>query len=571
MQPASLIVVDPSGHRTRVALTPTPFRIGRQADNHLIVRDSRTSRNHAQIVCENGHYVLEDNDSRHGLLVNGNRVSRHELQNSDRVEFGVPDSYQLVFATDGAELSRLMDHFPTPEKTADAPGVKTETQGLRGGLPGKPGGNLAKLRAVLEVARTLQTSFSVQDVLNSVVDAALAVSGAERGFLLLRQGSELEMRCARDRNGGPLRESDLRVPRSVIQRALNQRRELLSMSFDPSSQAGSQDGDAPSNSVADLELRSVVCVPLLRIRVVAGDSTNILSTANDTAGVLYMDSRLTAADLSAGNRELLQTLAIEASTILENARLLEEERVKQKIEEELNVARGIQQSLLPRMLPSAGWFRAAGSSVASHQVGGDYFDVLPVNASCWATVVADVSGKGVSSALLASLLQGVFLNVSEGTAEMRQQMDRINRFLSERTGGGKYATIFYCLLDELGRLRYINAGHCAPIVVPADDPLSYLETTAMPVGLMSETVFDTGEKRLAPCDKVVIYSDGVTEAQSPTGEFFGRRRLRESILAHRKDSCQAMHDAIQDAVRIFTEGAPQSDDVTLVVVEYGPG
>ncbi|MDQ6708884.1 MAG: FHA domain-containing protein, partial [Acidobacteriota bacterium] len=331
MQLASLIVVDPGGHRTRVALAPTPFRIGRQADNHLIVRDSRTSRNHAQIVCENGHYVLEDNDSRHGLFVNGNRVSRHELQNSDRIEFGVPDSYQLVFSTEGMELRRLMDHFPQTEKTADLPPGK---------LGGNLGGNLGKLRAVLEVARTLQTSFSVQDVLNSVVDAALAVSGAERGFLLLRKGSELEMRCARDRNGGPLRESDLRVPRRVIERALNQRRELLSMSFDPSSQAGSQEAEAPSNSVADLELRSVVCVPLLRIRVVTGDSTNILSTANDTAGVLYMDSRLTAADLSAGNRELLQTLAIEASTILENARLLEEERVKQKIEEELNVARG---------------------------------------------------------------------------------------------------------------------------------------------------------------------------------------------------------------------------------------
>ncbi|MDQ6705821.1 MAG: PP2C family protein-serine/threonine phosphatase, partial [Acidobacteriota bacterium] len=208
---------------------------------------------------------------------------------------------------------------------------------------------------------------------------------------------------------------------------------------------------------------------------------------------------------------------------------------------------------------------------ASHQVGGDYFDVLPVNANCWATVVADVSGKGVSSALLASLLQGVFLNVSESTADMRQQMERINHFLNERTDGGKYATIFYCLLDELGRLRYINAGHCAPVVVPAEDPLSYLETTAMPVGLMSETAFDIGEQRLAPSDKVVIYSDGVTEAQSPAGEFFGRRRLRETILAHRKDSCQVMHDTIQEAVRVFTEGAPQSDDVTLVVLEFRRG
>ncbi|MDQ6700626.1 MAG: FHA domain-containing protein, partial [Acidobacteriota bacterium] len=405
-KPASLIVIDPSGHRTRVPLNPLPFRIGRQADNHLIVRDSRTSRNHAQIVLENGDYVVEDVESRHGIFVNNTRVTRHVLESSDRIEFGVPDSYQLVFALDGAELGRLMEQFPQPEKT---PAAAPDAKAL--------GGNLGKLRAVLEVARTLQTSFSVQDVLDSVVDAALVVTRSERGFLLLRRGDNLEMRCARDSQGGPLKESDLRVPKRVIQRALNQRRELLSMTFDPTA----FDGDEASNSVVDLELRSVVCVPLLRIRVVAGDATNVFSNVNDTVGILYMDSRLSAADLSAGNRELVQSLAIEASTVLENARLLEEERTKQKMEEELNVARGIQQNLLPKALPLDGWFRAAGSSISSHQVGGDYFDVLPVNASCWAAVVADVSGKGVSSALLASLLQGVFLDVAESTALMQEK------------------------------------------------------------------------------------------------------------------------------------------------------
>src|SRR5204863_4431463 len=182
----------------------------------------------------------------------------------------------------------------------------------------------------------------------------------------------------------------------------HQRRELHSMNFD----ANSEDGIRPEHSVADLDLRSVVCVPLVRIRVGAGQETSMLSTLNDTVGVLYMDSRLGAADLSAGNRELLQTLALEASTILENARLLEEERGKQKIEEELKLARQIQQSLYPRRLPSQGWFLACGSSVASLQVGGDYFDVLNVNENCWAVALADVSGKGVSSALLACYLQG---------------------------------------------------------------------------------------------------------------------------------------------------------------------
>src|SRR6202035_1996933 len=138
------------------------------------------------------------------------------------------------------------------------------------------------------------------------------------------------------------------------------------------------------HSVADLELRSVVCVPLVRINAGPAQDTSMLSTKNDTVGVLYMDSRVIAADLSGGNRELLQTLAIEASTILENARLMEDERGKLRMEDELRIARQIQQGLLPAELPGEGWFRAAGSSLPSTQVGGDYFDVRQVAGECWA-------------------------------------------------------------------------------------------------------------------------------------------------------------------------------------------
>ena len=556
---ASLIVVDPSGQRTRVEIKSTPFKIGRQADNHLILRDNRASRSHAQIVMEDGEYVIEDSNSRHGVFVNGERVERQRLSNSDRIEFGVPDSYQLVFTTNGAELKLLLDQVPSQALGG------SDTQVTRTGA----GGNLAKLRAVLEVARTLQTSFSIQDVLNSVVDAALTVTGGERGFLLLRSGDDpdnLEMKVARDKQGRPLAESDLRVPRRVIHRALQQRRDLLSMNFDPQA-AGEL---TPEHSVADLDLRSVVCVPLVRINTKPGQETSILSAQNDTVGLLYMDSRAAAADLSGGNRELLQTLAIEASTVLENARLLEEEREKQKLEEELSVARTIQQSLLPRRLPSEGWFRAHGSSVASHEVGGDYFDVVKVSESCWATIVADVSGKGVSSALLAALLQGAFLTEPDYPETMGRKIDRINLYLNERTQGGKYATIFYSLLDRDGRLSYINAGQCAPILVSSGGRSEYLETTAMPVGLLLEAEFTPQRKQLLPGDRIVIYSDGVTEAQNARNEFFGRKRLRETVLAHAADPGRELHDAVLREVKNFIDAAPQADDITLVVVEYRP-
>ena len=230
---------------------------------------------------------------------------------------------------------------------------------------------------------------------------------------------------------------------------------MLSMTFDPLGEGGIR----PEMSVADLELRSVVCVPLIHVRTGSMQDT-IATSLNDTVGVLYMDSRGSAADLSVGNREILQTLALEASTILENARLLEEERGKRHLEEELNLARDYSAGIAAQLtFPPTGWFRAAGSSITSRQVGGDYFDVHPAGPDAFACVIADVSGKGVSAALLAALLQGAFLLASEGPAQIEDVMSSINRFLTERAKGEKYATVFYCTVDRSGDAALVQ---CRP-------------------------------------------------------------------------------------------------------------
>jgi serine phosphatase RsbU (regulator of sigma subunit) len=547
---ASLVVVDPNGRRIRMPLFPLPFRMGRAPDNNLVLRDSRVSRNHAQIAREDGHFVLEDLGSRHGVWVNGQRVEKaRRLDGSERIEFGVPDGYQIHFTRTGDELQKLLDR-------------------PKAGETGRTGAaNLEKLRAVLEVARSLQSSFSTDDVLNTVIDAALAVTGAERGFLLLLNDQhELQVRCARSNAGGDLPQDELRVPRRLIQQALESRRDLFSMSFDPTA-LGDQ---SPGNTITDLELRSVVCVPLVRVNLSGSGATQLLSAAKANAGVLYMDSRITAVDLAGGNRELLQTLAIEASTVLENARLLEEERAKQRIEEELDVARRIQQSLMPRQLPERGWFVVCGSSQSSHQVGGDYFDVVPIGHETWSLVVADVSGKGVSSALLASFLQGAFLSASVAT-DIPEVLSRINTFLNDRAEHGKYATMFYSKLDSSGRLTYTNAGHCAPLVVRVTGEIERLEANSLPVGLMAGAPFVLDHRDLKPGDRIVLYTDGVTEAQNDAGDFFGRKRLREAVQKAGAAGCRKLHAAIQEAILDFTAGAEQADDLTLVVMEYRGG
>jgi serine phosphatase RsbU (regulator of sigma subunit) len=542
---AALIVTDPAGNRSRVSVHVVPFLIGRQAGNHLVLRDNRASRTHARILCDQGEYYVEDAGSRNGVFVNGERVQRRRLEHSDRIEFGVDRSYRLVFTREQEAAHSLLGRF---SGTALVAGTE----------------NIAKLRAVVEVARAMQNSMSVDEVLAAVIDAALIVTDSERGFLLLRDGGQLNVRVARDRTGAPLSKNDLRVPAGVIQQALDNRRELLSMNFNPLQAAGASAG----TTIAELELRSVVAVPLVRFRPQEeGDACNPLQ-AEETTGVLYLDSRQRAADLASGNRELLETLAIEASTILENARLLEEERRNQQIEEELRVAREIQRGLLPRQLPVTGWFRAVGTSIPSHDVGGDFYDVRQTGPATWSVIVADVSGKGVSSALLASLLEGAFLMALAEQSSIPHILQRVNQFLLERTEGDKYATVFVCSLAEDGMLTWSNAGHCPPLRVRTHGLIETLAATSLPVGMLESAVYTFSQSRLSPGDKVVVYSDGISEAHDHAGVHFGSRRVRDLLAKMSQSGCHEIHDALMQELNAFTDGTEQHDDMTLVVLEY---
>lgn len=548
---ASLEVVHPSGKRTRVSLAHYPFRIGRQSDNELQLRDSRISRNHAEIRFQGGQFVLQDLQSSHGSFVNGTRVERTVLQHGDTIDFGFDDSYRLQFQLEGKEISRLLHRLEPASDSAQ------ETA------------NLNKLTVLLEVARTLQSSLGVEDVLASVVDAAISVTGSERGFLLLMTGDQLEVKVARTREGRNLSSDELRVPTTLILKELKQRRELLTMSFDPGAK-----GFDPQQTIAALELRTVICIPLIKMNAGASPTeTMAMPAIHQTVGVLYLDSRQMGMRLTVADRELLQTLALEASNVIENARLLEDERRNRKIQEELEIARNIQQSLLPRRLPETGWFRAAGMSIPSQNVAGDYFDVRQTEQGRFVNIIVDVSGKGVSSALLASLLQGIFIAASTDPEGLPALLRRTNEFLVERTEGEKFATMFYCILEENGLLHWTNCGHCSGIHVKPGQKYDLLRPTSLPLGMMPDVEFEVCTLQMQPGDKIFLYSDGLSEAHLPPGpsgqfEFYGEERIVERIRAHEREVPRVIQRVLLKDVQDFLGEAEQTDDVTMLLFEY---
>ena len=536
MTAAALEVKPPGTAAFRVPLDPLPFRIGRSPENHLVLRDNRASRSHAVIRREGTEFVVEDAGSRNGIDINGVKEQSHVLRPGDVIRFGVDDSYELTFVLDSP--------------------AATPTQAHHGGL--------RKLRSMLEVARSLQGALSIDQVLASVVDSALDITSCDRGFLLLTTEDGLETRIARGAGGRALSEG-LEIPSKVLHEALRTRSELLSMRFD----SGISGVDS---SILNLSLRSVLCVPLIKVR--AGDlsETALVGTIADSIGLLYLDSTRHHAELTTTSRDLVQSLAIEASFVLENARLLDEERKKQKMEQELRIAQTIQRDLLPDAAeyPQAGWLRAAGLSIPSKLVGGDYFDILPTGDSRYDIVMADVSGKGVSSALLASLLQGAFVMSTAEQIPPAVILDRLNRFLLGRTNGAKYATIFLASIYRDAPMQWANAGHCSPLLVKPTGEVYELAPTGMPVGMLEEGNWQDAALQMSQGDLLALYTDGVSEAMNAAREMYGPERLVAVLQRNFWLEVGPLTEAVKADIAAFTGGEPQRDDLTLLILRYMP-
>ena len=541
MADARLEVIADAGRQVRI--DKAPFRLGRRADSDLVLPRGEVSRDHAEIVAAGSGYAIRDRGSRHGTFVNDEAVTERALADGDRIRLGRGRGAELVFRLAAA-----------PPTVRDAGAGTAAANDLR------------QMAALLEGLRALSSARVLDDVLALVMDSAITVSGAERGFIMLaNDDGALDLKMARARGRQTLPGSGFETSRKIPEEVFRTGRTRI--------EANLLDGDLADVHVGTVALgiRHVICVPLRLMRFSDAASAGPEEERQQRIGVLYLDSRDKARLLSPATEGALETLADEAAVAIQNAELYRAALDNARLEREMQTAAEIQQALLPNRRRSGGFFEAAAATLPCRSIGGDFFDYIDIERpdEALAFALGDVAGKGPPAALLGALMQGSLAAEGSAGAGPAATLTRVNAALVRRGIQGRFVTLFYAVLNPDGRLVYCNAGHNAPVLVRAGG-VERLDAGGMVLGLFDGVPYDEGAVILQPGDWIVVFSDGVSEAMNADGEEYGDDRLLECLADLSEPGCEARLRAIFADLERFTAGAPQHDDVTAMVVSYRP-
>ena len=532
----AIVFVQGNEHRA-MPVDHTPFTVGRRMDKDLVIPDPRVSRDHAVISSEDGEFYIVDQGSKHGTFVNGEKIQRRKLKRNDRLEFGVRDGCYAIFHPDQSRTNTAREFL---SQIAD---IQISTDN-----------DLEKLTLFLDAARKLNTTGVLDEILVTLIEATLRLTRAERGYVFLK-GEEGELRLAAGRNskGEPLLD-DKTISHSILDDALNAASEFLITDTSRSEDL------AGRNSIIAYDLRMVICIPLRKTQFKATGEPKATPGKSEVMGALYLDARYASRDISVVSNDILRAIATEAAALVENARLVQAEQAARRYQQELSIAASIQQRLMAVTIPETPFARLKAKNLSCKEIGGDFYDAVRTDDGV-AIVIADVCGKGVSAALLASTLQGMVCTQLAVGMPLADIVTAVNKFFCQKHLGEKYATVIIAKLKHDGELEYVNCGHVRPLLV-MNKNVSRPEHANLPVGLLSMATYESTKVQLAPGDRVVLVTDGVTEAENDKGEFFDNERL-EAVAAH--DPC---FDAIFSSVSTFCNGVPLNDDCTVVELAF---
>jgi len=546
MEQFSLWVDDSHGRTMTIPLDRFPFHIGRGPENEIVLWDPSVSRQHASIRRTPEGIDVVDNESRNGVYVNRERVVRTQrLQAGDLVQIGgariilkavdlpaVPASLRATeniryFPTEPWDVLRTLELQPPTEPPPDR-----RPEGTRWSSNWQ-----AVLRLFLE-APLPQVYEHILDLLEERVPY-------DHSFLILFEEGHpdrLKFLAKRVRRGP---ESEIIISRDILRRVARSGESAIVTSDDVRY--------APTESFIQSGATMAVCVPL----IVEGKVT----------GVIYLDRHAGDAVQSQEALEAVGPLAGLVALKIEHVRLLHEHVATQVLERDLRLAKEIIEQLLPRQPLALPNYFVDGYTEACHEVGGDYIDFFSSKDKELTLVIGDVSGKGLPSALyVAGVRAALHAHLQDGLA-IEEIMARLERHVRVTFRSDHFLTLFIGMLEvETGRLAYSNAGHMPPVLVHANGEVESRYDADPALNITPWESFRRQEISLEPGDLLLLYTDGLVEAENPAGEQFGIERLVESLRRQRESPLASVRKGILREIEVFAAGRPAGDDKTLILV-----
>jgi sigma-B regulation protein RsbU (phosphoserine phosphatase) len=539
------LVLVQGNEQKNIVLNRTPFSVGRKVDKDLVIADPRVSRDHAQIVLEAEGFFLVDQGSKHGTFVNGERIQRQKLERNDRLEFGARDSAYAIFNPAHGTSNTAREFL------SQISGIQISQEAT----------DLEKLTLFLEAARKLNTAGVLDEILMTMLEVTLRLTRAERGYVFLKDDDgTLRLAAGRNSKGEALLD-DKTISHSALDESLRSNSEFLR------TDTGSSMDLAARQSIVAYDLRTVICIPLRKRQVQATREQQTPApgdASSEVTGVLYVDSRFASREFSGVGHDILRAIATEAGSLIENARLVQAEEESRRYQQELTIAASIQQRLMQVKIPEVPFAKLRGKNLSCKEIGGDFFDAVNTKEGL-AVVLADVSGKGVSAALLASTLQGMIYSHLSSGMPLLDVVSAVNNFFTAKLVGEKYATVLLARLRRDGDLEYVNCGHVQPLLICGGEVMRPPHGN-VPVGLLADATFESARCQLNSGDRFILVTDGVTEAENAMGDFFEDSRLEAA--AAKTPTLEGIFTAVSD----FCAGNPLSDDCTVVEILYSnPG
>lgn len=548
-----LRVVPPYGKSFLHPVERDSIVIGRSAAADLHIPDRFLSRRHARVYRDESNWWIEDLGSRNGSWLNGKRIdSPTPFANGDRLRLS--NSY-VLFGNDRSEVEKTPTDFISSDSQVVYKEVESDTDGRRLSDTydlDSPEGlrrQAEQLRHLNRFHSTLSQPADLEEMLERILDCAFETLRPDQGVIFLRQ-SDGEFQRAAERATSPYAQEHFES-RTLLNKVGNEGLAALvrGLSTDPDW--------TEADSMLDHGIRSVAASPI--------------ADSNGSLGMIALTSHETQSPFGDTELDLLVSLSSVAALRIRNMMLAEEaareEARRELVERDLDLARKIQVALLPSKIPEIEGFELRGCSVPCRQVSGDYYQVIARKKGKEALlVIADVVGKGIGASLLTGSLEALAAGPIDVGRPPREICNRVNRRLHARTSTGRFAAMLLVSLDaETGVLTYANAGQSPGLLIQQNGETRRLTATGPPLGLFIETLYTEDSLEMAPGDLLVLYTDGITEAEDPEQNEFGIGRLEAICQEHRRLPLPEIARAIESDMQRFAAGTPFEDDRTMVM------